>query len=230
MDPLVEGQETRAQQQLSLEDSHSSLKWLPPSKSKEEHLQASTRKKQLIWNQHDPGHPPTSTILQSSYSFLIDNKSLCEALILSNPQTSSIHNSINSISSFIFIQWNPGHSAISGNVLPNKAAIEAITIATDTILPVPFSSSIEVINETIHGDLPKHKRVELIWQHRKASHDAKQINNRKDDILSARLRSGYYPSFRKYLHRLDQSQGPICTNCRLNDKIFITGSANVLLL
>ena len=157
-----------------------------------------------------------------------NNKSLCEALILSNPQTSSIHNSINFISSFIIIQWIPGHSAISGNVLPNKAAKEAITIATDTILPVSFSSSIEVINETIHNDLPKHKRVELI--NALASHDAKQMNNRKDDVLPARLRSGHHPPFRKYLHRLDQSQGPICTNCRLDDKIFITGSANVLLL
>ena len=35
MDPLVEGQETGVQLQLSLEDPHSSLKWSPPSKQKE---------------------------------------------------------------------------------------------------------------------------------------------------------------------------------------------------
>ena len=47
MDPLVEGQETGAQQQLSVEDPQSSLKWLPPSKPKEERLLA-PKKKQFV--------------------------------------------------------------------------------------------------------------------------------------------------------------------------------------
>ena len=69
MYPLVEGQETGTQQQLSLEDPNSSLKWSSPSKQKEEHLPAPIKRKQLPWNQHYPGHPPTPTILQSPYSF-----------------------------------------------------------------------------------------------------------------------------------------------------------------
>ena len=63
MDPLVKGQETGVQQQLLLEDPHSSLKWLPLSDPKEEHLPAPTRRKQLPWDQHYHGHPPMPTIL-----------------------------------------------------------------------------------------------------------------------------------------------------------------------
>ena len=54
--------------------------------------------------------------------FCTDSKSLCEALISSHPRTFSIHNSINSILSSIFIQWIPGQSAIPGNDLADKAA------------------------------------------------------------------------------------------------------------
>ena len=79
-----------------------------------------------------------------------------------------MHNSINSISSSIFIPWNPDHSAIPGNDLADKAVKEATTIATDTIHPVSFTSSLQVINETIRNALPWHERVALICQHRKA--------------------------------------------------------------
>ena len=95
-----------------------------------------------------------------------------------------------------------------------KAAREATTIPTGTILPVSFSSSIQVINETIRNDPPTHESVTLIYQHQKASCDAKQINNRKDEVLLARLRSDRHPSLNQYLHRLDSSQDPICPKWR----------------
>ena len=95
-----------------------------------------------------------------------------------------------------------------------KAAREATTIPTGTILPVSFSSSIQVINETIRNDPPTHESVTWIYQHQKASCDAKQINNRKDEVLLARLRSDRHPSLNQYLHRLDSSQDPICPKWR----------------
>ena len=152
--------------------------------------EAAAMESELSWTSTNANYPLISIL------FCTDSKSLCQALTSSNPQTFSIHNSINSISSSILIQWIPGQSAIRANKLANKAAKEATTIATDAMHPVSFPSFIQVSNETISNTLPSHERIALIYQHQKASRDAKQINNRKDDVLLARLRSSHHPSLR----------------------------------
>ena len=169
--------------------------------------EAATMESALSWTLTNANHH-SITIL-----FYTDSKSLCEALISSHPRTFSIHNSINSISSSILIQWIPGHSAIPGKDITDKAAKEATTIDSDTILPISLSSSIQVINETIRDAPPIHERVASVYKHRRVSRDAKQINNRKDDVLIAHLRSGQHPSLKQYLNRLDSSQDPTCPNC-----------------
>ena len=83
-------------------------------------------KSALTWTSTNANHP-SITIL-----FCKDSKSLFEALISPNHHTSPIHNSINSISYSIFIQW------ISGKELADKAAKGFTTIVTNTILPVSF--------------------------------------------------------------------------------------------
>ena len=60
--------------------------------------EAAAMESALSWTLTNANHH-SITIL-----FCTDSKSLCEALISSHPQTFSIHNSINSISSSIFIQ------------------------------------------------------------------------------------------------------------------------------
>ena len=100
--------------------------------------EAATKEPALSQTSTKVNHPSIPTL------FCTDSRSLCEPLILWNPRTSSIHNFIYSISSSIFLQWIPGHCTIPGNKLANKAAKEVTTIATNTILPVSFSSSIKV--------------------------------------------------------------------------------------
>ena len=174
--------------------------------------EAAAMKTALSWTLTNANHHSITVL------FCTDSKSLCEALISSHPRTFSIHNSINSISSSILIQWIPGHSAIPGKDIADKAAKEATTIDSDTILPISLSSSIQVINETIRDAPPIHERVASVYKHRRVSRDAKLINNRKDDVLIAHLRSGHHPSLKKYLHRLDPSQGPTCPNCRQEEQ------------
>lgn len=149
------------------------------------------------WKSTNYNHP-SITILSCT-----DSKSLCKAITSSNPHTSSIQSSVNAILSSISIQWIPSHSVIRGNELADKAAKESTTFATNTILPVSFSSSIPAINETIRDDPLTPERVALIYQHRKASRDSKQVKNQNDYVLLARLRSGHHPFLHQYLYRLD---------------------------
>ena len=75
----------------------------------------------------------------------------------------------------------------------------------------------------ICDDPPIHERFAQVYQHQKASQDSKQIKNRKEVVLLARLRSGHY----HYLHRLDPTQDPICPPCRFDEQD-LTGFGNVL--
>ena len=65
--------------------------------------EAAAMESALSWSLTNANHH-SITIL-----FYTDSKSSCEALISSHPRTFPIHNSINSISSSIPIQWIPGH-------------------------------------------------------------------------------------------------------------------------
>ena len=69
----------------------------------------------------------------------------------------------------------------------------------------------------IRNDQPTHKNVAQICQHQKASCDLKEIKNRTDDVLLARLHSGQHPSLHQYLHQLNPSQDPICPKPCLED-------------
>ena len=77
-------------------------------------------------------HPSVTTLFCTDSKSLSSNH-LSYHQILVPPQFT---NSINSISSSIFIQWIPGNSSIPGNKLANKEAKEATYIDTNTILPV----------------------------------------------------------------------------------------------
>ena len=138
-------------------------------------------KSALSWAYTNVNHP-SITIL-----FCADSKSLYQALILSNSRIPSIHSSMNCMSSSIMVHLIPGHSGISGSELAKKSVKEATSITTNAILPVSFSSSMLVINETIRDDRPTHECITLIYRHQKVSCDSKQIKNQEDDVLFAHL-------------------------------------------
>ena len=175
----------------------------------------------LSWTLTNANHHSNAVL------FCTDSKSLCETVISSHLRTFSIHNSINSISSSILILWIPVHSSIPGNDLADKAAKEATTIATDTILPISLSSSIQVINEAIRDAPPIRERVAAVYKHQRVSRDVKQINNRKDDVLIAQLRSGNHPSLKNTSTDLILHKTPPARIAAKKNKILFTGSATV---
>ena len=133
-------------------------------KKKEGLLPAPMRRKQLAMKSALSQTSTNANHHSISILFCRDSKPLCEALTSSHPRTFSIHNSINSISSSIFIQWISGHSTIPGNDLVDKAAKETPTIAIDTIFPISLSSSIQVMNDAIRDAPPTHERVASVYQ------------------------------------------------------------------
>ena len=114
--------------------------------------EAAAMKSALSWTSTNVNH------LSISLLFCPDSKFLFEALISSNPWTFSIHNSINSISFSNFFQWIPGHPAIPGNDLADKAAKEVPTIATDTIHPVSVLVPFRLLT----------KQFAMLYQHKNA--------------------------------------------------------------
>ena len=161
----------------------------------------------LTWTSTNVNNPSITTL------FCKDSKSLFKAVISSNHHTSSIHNSINSISFSTFIQWILDCSLVPVNKLNDKAPKKVSTIVTNTIHSLFFSSSIQLINQMIRDDPPTQEQVVQIYEHQKASWKPKQMKNRKDNVVLTRLRSDHHPSLYHYLHQLDPTQDSICSSC-----------------
>ena len=66
---------------------------------------------------------------------------------------------------------------VPGNDLTDKAAKEGTSTGTGTILSISQSSSIQVNNNTICDVPSTHEQVAPVYQHRRVSCDAQQINN-----------------------------------------------------
>ena len=162
------------QLQLSQEDPLSSLMQSPPSKQKDKPLPA-PMKKQLPWNLHCPGHSPMPTITQSPYSFaqtVIPHVKPSYHPTLEHPSStipSTPFHFLSSSSGSLAIP--PFQVTISPTQQPKNPP--AATIATDTIISISLSSS---INKTILDAPPIHEQVASVCKHRRVSRDRKQNN------------------------------------------------------
>ena len=170
------------------------------------------RKKQLPWNLHYPGHSPMATIIQSPYSFAQtvipcvkpSSHPILEHSPSTIPSTPFRLQSLSSGSLAIL----PFQVTFSLTQQPKKPPT-----LPQTQFFLFLSISNQAINEMIRDTPPIYERVAAVYKHRRVSWDAKQINNEKNDVLIARLRSGHHPSLKQYLHWLDPSQDPTYPNC-----------------
>ena len=175
------------------------------------------RRKQLPWNLHYPGLSPMPTIIQSPYSF---------AQTVSPCVKPSYHHILER--SPFAIPSVPFHlqSLSSGSLAillfqatilqikqPNKPPSLPQTQLFPSLYLALFKSSTKrfmTLHQYLNG-LLQSTNIEGFLK----------INNRKDDILIARLRSSYHPSLKQYLHWLDPVQDLTCPNCRQEERDLI---------
>ena len=98
--------------------------------------------------------------------------------------------------------WSSTQTKHHSFFFSTMAAKEATLITADAPLPISLSSSIQIINETVCDGPPTHEQVAAVYKLQSFHWDVKQITNKRDDVLIARLWSGHYPSLKQYLRLL----------------------------
>ena len=145
-----------------------------------------------------------------------DSQSLCKALRSTNPELASVSKRLDSLRAELSIQWIPGHCDIPGNELADAAAKSASELDEERP-PISVNAAWTTIKKNIRDPPPTHARIVATYTGHSSSRDASEIDNRSDQVLLARLRSGHHPAFRAYLHRMDPDVDPTCPICQNAD-------------
>ena len=141
-----------------------------------------------------------------------DSQSLCKAINNLNTETEVIRQNIAKCSGSIIIQWIPGHSSIPGNVLADQEAKKATKTSTQS-RAVSFRSACALVKLN-YTDSISHERTRKAYEFQSKARERNEINNRRDQVNLAQLRSGHHTAFKAYKNRLDDKVDPMCPLCK----------------
>ena len=140
-----------------------------------------------------------------------DSQSLCRALEGHGDTADELRNEIDKCPNELVIQWVPGHSDIPGNELADEEAKQATTEEGEG-RAVSLESITTVIKSVIKDKEIQHDTIREAYSCKSSSKE-KDVSNREDEVLLARLRAGHHFGFKTYQHRLNNDEDPTCPRC-----------------
>ena len=147
----------------------------------------------------------------TSIMICTDSQSLCMAMEALNPETDPIKKDLINHRAKIVVQWIPGHSGTMGNEWADSAAKEATSLPEES-RPITLRSAYTQINRSFEDDT-RHQRVCEVYSHFNKEKE-QTINNRKDQVTLARIRSGKHLAFNAYRNKIDKDVSPTCPRCQ----------------
>ena len=140
-----------------------------------------------------------------------DSQSLCQALLGTNPELSTLRSRLATSPASVTIQWIPGHSEITGNEVADAVAKHATTL-DEQPGAISYKGVSALINATITDPPISHERTKIVYSKLSKKNEMK-IKTRKDEVLLAQLRSGKHKAFGDYKVKLDPNADPSCCLC-----------------
>ena len=118
----------------------------------------------------------------------------------------------------IVLQWIPSHKGIIGNNIVDQVAKAACSYETITFVPFEYKDILSLINSNIFAARYNHwNQIKQNLHFSKVVHNINQwewisLNNRRYDVLLARLRSGCV-DLNDYLFTIKKRDNPYCDHC-----------------